>query len=112
MKNILDEATIATILSIRTRHRNDLRKLLRRHDWRDVGGCWLVAGDIAYRFGWDQIGGCYVLPDGTHESHEWNLLPDGRIIDATADQFGAPSPGIRVVGAGDPRYNRDCYCSL
>ena len=108
----LDRATVASIIGIRTRHRSDLSRLLKLHSWRDVGGCWLVAPDITRRFGWGQEGGCYVQPDGTHAGHEWNLLPDGRIIDTTADQFGEPSPGIRIAPAADARYDRDCYCSV
>ena len=108
----LDKDTVTSIIGIRTRHRSELSRFLRLGDWRDVGGCWLVAPNICERFGWDQEGGCYVLPDGTHAAHEWNRLPDGRIIDTTADQFGEPSPGIRIAPAADSRYGQDCYCSM
>ena len=71
-----------------------------------------MASNVSSRFGWGQEGGCYVLLDGSHAGHEWNRLPDGRIIDTTADQFGESSPGIRIATAADARYIRDCYCSV
>lgn len=63
------------------------------------------------------VNGRYVPPeeDGLGYGHTWNTLPDGRIFDATADQFtcGPQHAGdascddaedIIVAPRGDPRY--------
>lgn len=64
-------------------------------------------------FGWEMDGGCYAsdaFKEGHHIAHVWNILPDGRIIDTTADQFreGDTPDGIRVVPGDDPRYMGWC----
>jgi hypothetical protein len=77
-----------------------------------------MSEEIAIRFGFEENGGCYVTPAG-HIDHLWNMLPDGSILDATADQFVAvdgqektdiPGDGIRVVASGDIRYDASCEC--
>ena len=65
---------------------------------------------VARRWGYPEDGGCYAEPSGRHVSHCWNNLPDGSILDATADQFGEPGDGIRVAAADDRRYLGTCDC--
>lgn len=73
------------------------------------GGCSWMSETIARVYGWHENGGCYVTPEG-HIAHMWNDLPGGLILDATADQFGEPGDGIRVVPGDDPRYDATCDC--
>lgn len=63
------------------------------------------------RYGWQQDGGCYEpTPGARHIAHMWNTLPDGRILDATADQFGQPDVDgrVRITDGTDPRYLGEC----
>lgn len=100
----------------------DLRTSVRRaeHDpaywgpgaeW-DTGACGIVSEEVEVVHGWKRDGGCYVPTAtekhaGKHVAHYWNVLPDGRILDVTADQFdGARAP--RIVPADDSRYLTDC----
>jgi len=69
------------------------------------GRCGIVAEEIAVRFRWREFYGLYRLPDGRLEEHAWNDLPDGTILDATADQF-EEGHDIRVVPSGHPEYRR------
>lgn len=54
------------------------------------GCCHLVADEIAARYGWPRFSGSYTCPAGEVicSAHVWNLLPDGTVLDVTADQFG------------------------
>ena len=68
---------------------------------------------VSVRWGYPEDGGCYASPTvrgGRHIAHCWNAMPDGAILDTTADQFGEPGDGIRIAGAGDPRYLGECDC--
>jgi hypothetical protein len=74
------------------------------------GGCSWMSEVVSARFGYQEDGGCYDAGDGRHIAHCWNVLPDGAILDTTADQFGEPGDGIRITKAGDPRYLGECDC--
>ena len=76
---------------------------------RIPGGCGWLSEIIDDDYGWAREGGCYVTPEG-HIDHYWNILPDGSIIDTTADQFGEPGDGIRIARHDDPRYLGTCNC--
>lgn len=70
------------------------------------GQCGEVAEWIYGRFGWTKVGGMYLSaslePIG---DHVWNVLPNGSILDATADQF-CEGHDIRLVPAGSPEQQR------
>jgi hypothetical protein len=79
----------------------------------DTGGCAVVSEVIAVRYGVTEDGGCYVgVVNGydQHISHHWNVLPDGRILDVTADQFQDEDLpyGIRITDGADERYESMC----
>ena len=76
----------------------------------DTGGCGIVSEVMGRDYGWERWGGCYLPGDGRHIAHYWNRLPDDRIIDVTADQFGEPGDGVRVTEWHDPRYASWCEC--
>ncbi|WP_344291821.1 hypothetical protein [Actinopolymorpha rutila] len=66
-----------------------LRGEVRRRDARpNDGRCGNVTSALAEEFGWQgQWGYLRLLDDTVSWVHCWNLLPDGTIVDATADQF-------------------------
>src|SRR5574343_1537395 len=65
-----------------------------RHEVRAIQGgdgqCHEVSEWIEGEYGWERIGGAYTAINGDviASPHYWNMLPDGSILDATADQFG------------------------
>ena len=79
------------------------------------GGCAWMSEYVWGLLGYDEAGGCYVTAGG-HAAHLWNVLPDGRILDTTADQFAAPAygerdipaDGVRIVAGDDRRYDASC----
>jgi hypothetical protein len=112
---------------------SQLTARIRRSEYRntgwsewDMGGCGVVSEVLDVRYGWERSGGCYVMnpyADGSetetrHIAHYWNILPDGRILDATADQFhdsgedelfGSATIGrVRITAGADPRYDALC----
>lgn len=64
----------------------------QRHSMRLVGcwgACFEVACFVEHKYGWRRVDGVYALPDGRPIFlHSWNVMPDGWIVDGTADQFG------------------------
>ena len=68
---------------------HELRGEVRRRDARpNDGRCGNVTAALAKEFGWQGQWGYLKLFDGTVSwVHCWNVLPDGTIVDATADQF-------------------------
>ena len=81
-----------------------------REEVREDGGggqCHEVAGWIEFEYGWPAKSGAYTdLADDTIcEFHFWNILPDGAILDSTADQFGEGND-IRIVAPSDADYCR------
>jgi hypothetical protein len=111
---------------------SQLTARIRRCEYRkwsewDMGGCGVVSEVLDVRYGWERSGGCYIVnPDGVlgdevetrHVAHYWNILPDGSILDATADQFhdsgedelfGSATIGrVRITAGTDPRYDALC----
>ena len=108
---VITPALIADLVAIRTAARHELYAREHPADWASSGGCWVVTENASERYGWAIAGGCYIEPDGSHQTHDWNRLPDGRILDATADQWGEPGAGVRITAGNDPRYDSRCPCS-
>lgn len=84
---------------------------LIRHEVRceegEGGQCGFVAEVIMNRFGWEMHGGTYCndADEPVCCDHVWNMLPDGGILDATADQMGL-GHDIRIVEPNDPDYHK------
>ncbi len=82
-----------------------------RHRIRREGGggglCHIVSEDLRTRHGWERACVGYLSMDGGMicASHYVNILGDGTILDATADQFGE-GHDVRVVHPGDIEYGR------
>lgn len=72
------------------------------------GMCHMVSEWIEDVLGWERVSGTYLSADGEPicgGGHLWNILPDGAILDATADQFGE-GHDIRVIEPSDPDWSR------
>lgn len=79
-----------------------------RIDNHGGGSCHLVSEWLEHEYGWERISGTYTTADYKEPlvtGHYWNLLPDGSILDATADQLGEGAD-IRVVPRKTPTYHR------
>lgn len=93
----------------------EMKQWLRRYrhicraDERGGGMCHYVSEAIEGNWGWKQMGGTYCSKDGypVCVAHFWNILPDGTIIDATADQLGKPD--IDIIPPSSPEYHRYRY---
>lgn len=77
-----------------------------------MAGCFDASLKLAEENDWELAIGQYD-PDPTDEKgrvygHAWNVMPDGRIYDATAAQFGLPEPYITTHD--DPHYLLDVIC--
>jgi hypothetical protein len=82
-----------------------VRKLVRFQDGRPYDArCSTVAAALEAQFGWKRRWGRLRLLDSrVCWQHCWNQLADGRILDATADQFEARWLGdLVVLDASDP----------
>src|SRR5712692_7741922 len=82
-----------------------LRKLVRFQDGRPYDArCSKVAAALQAQFGWKRkFGRLRLLDARVCWQHCWNQLADGRILDATADQFEACWLGeLVVLEASDP----------
>ncbi len=82
-----------------------LRRQVRFQDGRPYDArCSTVAASVEARFGFTRQWGRLRLLDGrVCWQHSWNKLPDGTILDVTADQFEADWLGdIVVLAADDP----------
>ncbi len=82
-----------------------LRRQVRFQDGRPYDGrCSKVAAALEAQFGWKREWGRLRLLDArVCWQHCWNRLADGRILDATADQFESRWLGdIVVLKASDP----------
>lgn len=98
-----------------------IRKVLKQKIYRDqwVGGCHIVSRWLEIHYGFTQVFGCYVDKRGRHGEHCWNILPDGRILDATADQFARRKVdrvfgghyGVYIGRSRQRRYIERCDCS-
>ncbi len=84
-----------------------MRDKVRWAEYGDWGGgaCSVMAELLPL----DEAGGCYVAADGHHIAHVWNVLPSGRFIDTTADQF-RDGPDIRIFQLPHPKYVHNCNC--
>ncbi len=63
-----------------------------RDEWdpehKSYGQCYTTARVLNYIFGWETV----------HMKHHiWNILPDGREVDFTSDQYGENGNGIDKV---------------
>jgi len=82
-----------------------LRRRVRFHDGRPYDArCSNVAAALEAQFGWKRrFGRLRLLDARVCWQHCWNQLADGRILDATADQFESRWLGhIVVLEASDP----------
>ena len=88
---------------------DDVRAI--REDCRQYAGCGgqchAVADILMSKYGWPSEYGVYLAPsmEPVGGDHSWNRLPDGSILDATADQF-QEGHDIRMVPPGDPEQAR------
>lgn len=71
------------------------------------GMCHRVTEALAHDRGWGRLAVSYLATDGeiVTDGHYVNLLADGSILDATADQFGE-GHGVRLLRPDDPEYGR------
>jgi len=82
-----------------------------RHTCRaNVGGgglCHEVSEWIEHKYGWERQAGTYLSPNGevAIANHYWNVLPDGSILDCTADQTGE-GHDMRLIPLNDPEHGR------
>jgi hypothetical protein len=80
-----------------------------RHQKR-LAGCWGACFEVAcfieHHYGWRRVDGVYALPDGRPVFlHSWNVMPDGCLLDGTADQFGE-GLDIALHSPGTPAFSR------
>lgn len=66
--------------------------------------CGVTSEEVAALLGGSEFYGAYLCDDGTAPEHAWVVLPDGTIVDATADQFGGEP--VTIIEPGDPRAAR------
>lgn len=74
--------------------------------------CGAVAALAERDLGWQAVAGSYRGPDDEYARkyaehgvrHAWNVLPDGTIVDGTANQFSPDEVMPRVIRTDDPRY--------
>lgn len=109
MRNFID---IVENTAIKVRpDANDIQHILavREEEREHSGGgmCSMVSEFIENEFGWLMKCGAYTdsNDDTICEAHCWNILPDGAILDATADQFGE-GHDIRIIEPSDPEFAR------
>ncbi|MGY3581955.1 hypothetical protein ACVIGB_001122 [Bradyrhizobium sp. USDA 4341] len=81
-----------------------------RQQFRLAAGCGGQCGDVAEyicsRWGWANVGGVYLAPSlEPIGDHVWNVLPDGSILDATADQF-SEGHDVRFLLKDSPDFRR------
>lgn len=71
------------------------------------GMCHLVSEWLWDKYGWERLPVTYLDPHGRVicAGHLINALPDGSLLDSTADQFGE-GHSVRVLRPGDPDYGR------
>jgi hypothetical protein len=88
-----------------------IRRHVRLASGRSDGRCGKVAEAIEAELGWAyRWGHLRLLDGGICWIHCWNQLPDGTVVDATADQFEERWLGDGIVlSPGDPLYS--CYRS-
>lgn len=79
-----------------------------RHDEGLGGQCHEMAQMLWDLYGWEGVSGTYLAPNGEPacSNHFWNNLPDGSILDTTADQLGEDGRTIRIIHPDDPQWRR------
>lgn len=83
----------------------DTRERIRRAEGRG-GQCGFVAEWIWDRYQWPAYSGVYLAPSGEPiGDHVWNVMPDGSILDSTADQF-CEGHDVRIISPDDPEQRR------
>lgn len=82
-----------------------IRKEVRDEEGVTSGMCHFVSEIIHNKYGWTQWSGVYTDPNGDIicSAHLFNILPNGALLDATADQFGE-GHDIRVIQPDEPEY--------
>lgn len=85
---------------------SEFREEVRRINGGD-GMCHEVSEWIEGEYGWERVDGTYCARNGDVicSPHYWNRMPDGSILDATADQFGEGND-IRIIRPNDPEQKR------
>jgi len=72
------------------------------------GMCHEVSEIIENEWGWERLSGtyCHKTSDGDPicDGHYWNIMPDGSILDSTADQIGEDD--IRIIRPDDPAHQQ------
>jgi hypothetical protein len=85
----------------------DIRTRIRESEVGGTGVCQRVSQYLEARFGWACERGVYLAADGEPIAcHLWNRLPDGGLIDATADQFGEGADVLLVAPDNAPLLTR------
>jgi hypothetical protein len=99
MVSLMEIEEIDQVLAIRSR--------VRRDSGRPDGRCGKVAEAIQAELGWAyRWGHLRLLDGGICWIHCWNQLPDGTVVDATADQFEERWLGdVVVLSPGDPLHS-------
>lgn len=95
----LDEAQVAALHRLRD-------EIVAAGETNSEGGpsCGVLSEGAGPLVGGTEFYGAYLCDDGTAPEHAWVVLPDGTIVDASADQFGGPP--IVVIPPGDSRAAR------
>ncbi len=84
-----------------------IRRRVRLESGRSDGRCGKVSEAIEAELGWAyRWGHLRLLDGGVCWIHCWNELPDGTVVDATADQFEERWLGdVAVLSPGEPLYS-------
>lgn len=106
-----------SLVEARIKSRPSAEDLTKIRRWRsncrrlEGGGgyCHFVSEWIENTFGWEAHSGTFCSPGGDPvcTAHVWNILPDGSILDATADQLGQKD--IMIIPKGSPMHARYRY---
>lgn len=109
---MLTAAQRAALVALRSEQRRLNATYLDLPAAANTGGCHLVAPEAAAllsKLGATHRSGYFdarALGDETAVDHHWVALPDGTIIDPTADTFGCGELGIAVIAPCDPAARR------
>lgn len=82
----------------------------RNQSYERAGGqCGTVSEENEVRFGWPTTYGTHeAMNHDPEDEHVWNKLPNGSILDGTADQFGGRRDhrGVRIIPPTHPDYQK------
>ena len=95
---VLDAAKVSAVLALR-------ESIVADGECNSTGGpsCGVTSEELAPILGGSETYGAYDL-GGRFPEHAWVRLPDGTIVDATADQFGLSA--VVVARPGDAQHAR------